>query len=156
MRRQKVSMSAARLVTAAVASGIGYKLYERATTSKHDRVLKKTYKTVSKNTSSEATIYAAHIDVDAPDPKNVLAIDGVPDLILQGFTEPNLVVEVETGKSLNGTTRAQLEGFRYQGFKTVLVVPSGDVDAAEGFLAEHDLDEFITLATPSGIATLIG
>lgn len=150
-------MSAARLVSAAVVvSGIGYKLYEHATTSKHDRVLKKTYKRVSKNTSSEATIYADHIDVDAPNPKNVLAIDGVPDLILQGFTEPNLIVEVETEKSLNGTTRAQLEGFRYQGFKTVLVIPPGDDDAAEGFLAEHDLDEVITLATPSGIANLIG
>lgn len=150
-------MTAARLVTAVVVvSGIGYKLYERVTTSKHDRVLKKTYKTVSKHTSSEATIYADHIDVDAPNPKNVLAIDGVPDLILQGFTEPNLIVEVETEKSLNGTTRAQLKGFRYQGFKTVLVVPSGDVDAAEGFLDQHDLDKFTTLATPSGIANLIG
>ena len=145
-----------------IAAGIlaligGAAVLDHLSTSKHDRLLKTTYKTVSRNTSSNADVYTDHID-----PRNAAGnadgvidgIDGIPDLIVQDFPT-NLIIEVEDAKGLKHPQRVidQLDGFSKRGAKRVLVVPDAEETLTVANEIASQVDGSVTVETPTGLAT---
>ncbi|WP_135306302.1 hypothetical protein [Haloarcula amylovorans] len=125
----------------------------------HDDVLEETYHAVEAAVSTNASIYVDHIDVDAEGntrsatPGN----DHVPDLVVKSFADNNIVVEVETGDSLDGDALDQLEDFAKPGYTRVLVVPDSAVDDGVHLIEEFTdgSTENIVVCGPSDVAKLL-
>ncbi|MBO4248392.1 hypothetical protein IL252_11260 [Halomicrobium sp. IBSBa] len=109
----------------------GYVLDRLSKTNKdHDDVVEETFQAVSGAAHPNSSIYTDHIDVDADgNPRSATpGTDHVPDLVLEGFEDNNIVVEVETGDSLDGDALEQLADFSEPGYTRTLVVPDSVVD----------------------------
>lgn len=125
-------------------------------TSSHDRVLKKSYKTVKRNTSSSATIYVDHINPSGSDgnPRNkVDGISGVPDIVVKDFPT-NLIIEIEDAEGLQRPQRAidQLDGFSKSGTKRVLVVPDAEETLAAAEAIVDEVQGSVAITTPKKLA----
>ncbi|WP_415380474.1 hypothetical protein [Halosimplex sp. TS25] len=132
----------------------GSALYDRYRTSLHDRVVKQTFNTVDRHTDESASIYVDHVDdeVDADgNAQGVLDTAQVPDLIVEGFDNKNLIVEVDTAEALEDDLvdcAAQIRDFAMPGYKRVLV--TDDTVVGEKFVDEQGLDG-VAVATSSSV-----
>lgn len=145
-----------------VAAGIlavigGAAVLDHLSTSKHDRLLKKTYNTASWNTSSNTDVYTDHIDPRkaAGNANGVVdGIEGIPDLVIHDFPT-NLIVEVEDAEGLKRPQRVidQLDGFSKQGAKRILVVPDAEETLTVGNEIAAEVDGTVTVETPKSLAS---
>jgi len=132
------TMSTGLAIVGTIAAG--YVLDRLSNSNKdHDEVLRDTYQAVSSAATAESSIYVDHIDVDtAGNPRSAApGTAHIPDLVLTGFEDNNIVVEVETGDSLNGDALDQLEDFSKPGYTRALVVPDSVVDDGIQFIEEY-------------------
>jgi len=132
------TMSTGLAIVGTIAAG--YVLDQLSQSNKdHDDVLKDTYQAVSQAAAADSSLYVDHIDVDAAgNPRSATpGTDHVPDLVLTGFADNSIVVEVETGDSLNGDALDQLEDFSKPGYTRALVVPDSVVDDGIQFIEEY-------------------
>lgn len=92
-------------------------------TPKHDKVVKETAKKLDRYSSNKGTIYADHISrYETPE-----IINGHrPDVVLNDFEKPSVVVEVETAGTLDDKALEQLQAIKKPGHKRFLVVPKND------------------------------
>lgn len=65
----------------------------------------------------------------------------------------NLVIEVETGDTLDGSAKSQLADFKTPSYKRVLVVPDAAVSDGAAFLEEFQGDEQVVVCGPSDLPT---
>jgi hypothetical protein len=132
------TMSTGLAIAGTIAAGY---LLDRLSNSDedHDDVLEDTYQAVSGAATSSSSIYVDHIDVDADgNPRSATpGTDHVPDLVLTGFEDNNIVVEVETGDSLDGEALNQLADFSVPGYTRALVVPDSVVNDGVQFVEEY-------------------
>lgn len=143
----------------AVAAGLGA-LGVKALLSElsHDETVQATYDRLERAATRDATVYADHID-DGPNPRGELdSVDHIPDIIVKAGSANNLIVEVETVDALREArveARSQMRAFRKQGYRRVLVVPSGQADdeAVTSFI--EDSEGVLNVATPKTIADLL-
>lgn len=145
---------------ALIAGGIGLKLLHDALSESdadHDDVLEEAYHELNDAKSPGTELYPAHIQdrsgVDgAGHPKGELPnVTGVPDLLAKGFSDNNLVIEVETGDTLNSDAVAQLEDFATPGYTRVLVVPDDVLDDGARFVEESLNGERVFVSGPSDL-----
>ena len=134
----------------------GAAVLDHISTSKHDRLLKRTYKTANRNTSSDADLYTDHINPRhaAGNTDGVVdGIDGIPDLIVQDFPT-NLIIEVEDAKGLKHPQRVieQVDGFSKRGAKRVLVVPDAEETLTVANEIAAEVDGSVTVETPNSLA----
>ena len=142
---------------AVIAGGIAYGLLKSRTLS-HDETVQSTYDALQDQVSSDATIYADHID-DAENPRGeVSGLDKVPDIVVKSRLDNNLIVEVETADSLSdrrSEAREQLRDFSKSSYRRVLVMPPSqeDHDAVKEFVQTEfeELDGELYAATPEGV-----
>jgi len=152
-------MSLGAAIAGTLALGALHELLSDSDADHHD-VLEDTYETVARETAETTSIYVDHIDdrVDA-DGNTRTATPGSnhrPDLVVSGFADRNLVVEVETADTLDGDAESQLEDFKTQGYTRALVVPDGTVDGGTQFLDGLDADtENVVVTEPSSVADLL-
>ena len=131
-------------IAAVGAAAVGKHAYDKYTTSTHDWHLRKACKTAQKVTNDTASVYVDHVDDDVTADGNcagVLDAEYIPDLIVQDFAGPSLVVEVETAQSLSDEpahAAAQLSAFATPGYTRVLVCD--DVEQGEQFVNNYELD----------------
>lgn len=148
-------MSYERLILGAAGVIGAAEAYRRWTTSKHDRLLKKAYKKASR-AADDAEVRAEHGIGGEEGNRDLDEIEGHPDLVVKGFSATNLIAEVETPDVLDnnpGHIIDQLEGYARQGYKRVLVVPSGATEAAKELC--QDIEGDVVVSTPSGVADLV-
>lgn len=112
----------------------------RGSEKDHMNVLEDAYRSLD-DATEKGTLYLAHqdeVDIDTDNhPKGELPdTDHVPDIIYTRFEGASLVVEVETGDTLDSDALAQLEDFSTPGYKRVLVVPDSAVEDGIQFLKE--------------------
>jgi hypothetical protein len=147
----------------AIAGGIALKvLYDALSDSDadHNDVLENTYEAVARETTETTSIYVDHIDdrVDA-DGNTRQATPGTnhhPDLVVSGFADRNLVVEVETADTLDASAKSQLQDFATQGYTRVLVVPDGTVDDGAKFLEDLGANtDRVVVTEPQGVGNLV-
>lgn len=133
-------MSATAYIAGGLALGALHRLL-RGSDDDHDDVLEATYHELREETDSSTNIAVAHIqsrsgvDANGHVRSATPGEDHEPDLVVESFVDNKLVVEVETGDTLDGEAMSQLEDFSTSGYTRVLVVPEGDVDAGETFLS---------------------
>ncbi|MFC6939733.1 hypothetical protein ACFQE8_07100 [Salinirubellus sp. GCM10025818] len=122
------------------------KVGEWLTTSKHDRLVKKTAKGISRK-APDATLQVDHtVDAGEGQPDTIGGFR--PDLVVRDFPR-FFAVEVETKSSLDTHASKQLEVFASKrNYTAVLVVPSSTIPAAEEFV-ENRVDADVRVATPS-------
>jgi len=150
-------MALPALVGAAAVATVGWKVLSGP--KGHDGLVKKTHKQLQQSAGESTNIYVDYhhytSDTAAGNTRGLdLGINSIPDhVVLSPPGSPNLIVEVETSESLNGDAKEQLEEFRLQGYKRVLVVPSSATDDAEAFAG--DLKGEITVTTPSDVEELV-
>lgn len=144
---------------AAIAGGIGAKvLYDLLSESEadHDDVLEEAYNELDAAKASETDLYPAHIHNrsgvnGAGHPRGELPnTSHVPDLLVKGFVDNNLAIEVETGSSLDQDAIDQLEDFATSGYTRILVVPDEALDDGARFV-EESLEETVYVARPSDL-----
>lgn len=158
---------------AAIASWLDHQSADDAVgLTPHDQALlraaRQTNVVADKRGGPSASLYLAHIDgsayeIDAEDgnTRNVLStIDGDPDIIYSdvGGSTGNMIVEVETAKSLQTQTDHtldQLADYRLGGYQTVLAMPAGETAAAETFVEEHDVRDPIYVVEARRIGRLL-
>ena len=139
-----------------------------STDEDHDDVVQNTVNNLEFELPADATLYADHLDGDRPNPRgaftdlNDAPDEHVPDVVVTSGWKNNLIIEVETGDSIeaNGSeAQSQLEDFSIPGYRRVLVVPDADFDTAHVDEFEDHLDEEIDgelyFATPSGVVDLL-
>lgn len=152
-------MSLGAYIAGGIAVGALHKLLSDSDAD-HNDVLEDTFEAVERETAETTDVYVDHIDdrVDA-DGNTREATPGTnhrPDLVVSGFADRNLVVEVETHDSLDGDAEDQLEDFKTQGYTRVLVVPDGVVDGGAKFLEGIDADtENVVVAEPDSVTNLL-
>jgi len=150
-------MSAGLAIGASLATA--YVLKKLSSTDRdHDDVLLDAYKEVRNEAATSSSIYTDHINVDSDGNTRSAKPGGDhhPDLVLTGFQDRNLVVEVETGDSLNGHLEDQLTDFRTNGYTRVLVVPDGVVDDGAAVLDEFDSEhDNVVVCGPSKLPDLL-
>lgn len=148
-------------LTAAITAGIGLALFQKLSSSEppsHDELLEQTHKAVTAATDATVSVVADH-GVGDSDTDGDLAVDGIegrPDLVARAFDSANLIVEVETAQALADRTdhvAEQLDGFRKEGYRRVLVVPDMVTSAAETLV--EDLEGEVTVSTPEQVAELL-
>lgn len=100
--------------------------------SDHGETIRHAYYEIREAASASTKLSVDHINPDGAEtgsPENIIDdINGVPDIVVVDSTSANLIVEVETPESLKSEPRhivEQLDDFRTQGFKRVLVVSDG-------------------------------
>ncbi len=133
---------------------------------KHQAVLRETHSTLLEQTSHSAKLYIDHINPDGAEPgntQNVLeGVDGKPDLIVTDPHTKNLIVEVETWEGIQDDPEHalnQLEDFRKQGYKRLLVVPEDEIESVYGWVDDHEQRGNIegpelTIASPNRLEEL--
>jgi len=130
-----------------------------STEKDHDDVLEDTYQAVESAAASRSSIYVDHINVDADgNPRSALpGEDHILDLVLTGFADNNLVVEVETADTLDQTALDQLADFSTKGYRRVLVVPDGAVDDGAQLLEDTATGdrERVVVCGPTDVADLL-
>jgi hypothetical protein len=141
-------MSSGKALAALVGLVGAVSIHDRLTTSKHDRVVRKTAKSIERG-APEATLYVDHesgVGDGQPD-----TIEGYrPDVMVRDFPR-FLAIEVETRDSLDTHASEQLEAFAARrNYTSVLVVPSSTVPAAEEFV-ENRVNADVRVATPSDV-----
>lgn len=143
-----------RIVKLAIAAGAvaGTKsLLDYLSQSDHDRVLRETAKALENKTANEATIRVDHdVGVGKGRPRKINSKR--PDLTLSHFPSSTfLAVEVETAKSLNGHSKAQLEAFAQKdNYQSVLVVPEDTREKAEDFVSANVFAD-VVVTTPTDV-----
>jgi len=146
-----------------IAGGIALKALHEALSGNdadHDDILEQTFEAVERETTERTNIYVDHIndrvDADGNTREATPGTDHVPDLVISGFVDRNLVVEVETDGSLDGDAESQLADFSTSGYTRVLVVPEGVINDGAQFLEGIDADtENVVVAEPSEVANLV-
>lgn len=141
----------------------GYALGSDETT--HNGTLRKTYYTL-KESAPGANIYVDHINPDGQAGGTQGVIDSLshhPDLVfnsLPGY--PNLIVEVETAGGIKDDPDhavSQIEEFRVQGYKRVLVVPERELKDIYEWVEECEnrgiITSEVTLASPKRVSELV-
>jgi hypothetical protein len=149
-------MALPAIAGAAAVAAIGWKVLSGP--KGHDGLVKKTHKQLQQSAGESTSVYVDHhhySDSAAGNTRGLdLGINSIPDHVVQSPPgSPNLIVEVETSDSLDSDAEEQLEEFRLQGYKRVLVVPSSAADDAEAFVG--DLDGQISVTTPSDVVELV-
>ena len=148
-------------LVAAITAGTVLTVFKKLRKSKppsHDELLEQTHRAVSSNTDTSVSIASGH-GVGDDDSNGDLAVDGIegrPDLVARAFDSANLIVEIETAQALANRTdhiADQLDGFRKEGYRRVLVVPEMVTSAADT-LAE-ELEGEVTVATPDQVTELL-
>lgn len=145
-----------------IAGGVALKvLYDALsdTDADHDEVLQDVYENVESEVAPRTSVFVDHLDV-AADGNPRAAKPGnehIPDLAVSGFADRNLVVEVETGDTLDSTAISQLEDFATPGYTRVMVVPDVAVDDGTAFLKEWSSDAAgkVVVCGPSDITDLL-
>jgi len=146
-----------------IAGGIALKALHEALSNSdadHDDVLERTFEAVERQTAETTDIYVDHIndrvDADGNTREATPGSDHIPDLVVSGFADRNLVVEVETDGSLNGDAGSQLVDFSTSSYTRVLVVPEGVVEDGAQFLDGIDADtENVVVSDSSSITNLL-
>jgi hypothetical protein len=146
-----------------LAGGIALKVLHDALSDSdadHDDVLEDTYEAVARETTERTSLYVDHIgdrvDADGNTYNATPGDDHIPDLVVSGFADQNLVIEVETAETLDNDAEAQLEDFRTPSYKRVLVVPEGTTDDGMQFLDDLGTDtDPIVVAEPSEVVDLL-
>lgn len=147
----------------AIAGGIALKVLHDALSDSdadHDDVLERTFEAVERETTELTDIYVDHIndrvDADGNTREATPGSDHIPDLVVSGFADRNLVVEVETDGSLDGDAGSQLADFSTSSYTRVLVVPEGVVEDGSQFLEGIDADtENVVVSEPSSVNDLL-
>ncbi|WP_338756525.1 hypothetical protein V9T20_12940 (plasmid) [Halobacterium salinarum] len=127
------------------------------TDADHNDVLRDAYEHVEQATTEKASIYVDHLNVDADgNPRDATpGDDHVPDLVVSQYHGQSLVIEVETGDTLDGSAKSQLEDFKTPSYKRVLVVPDAAVSDGTAFLEEFQGDEQVVVCGPSDLAAYL-
>lgn len=129
---------------------------------KHNGALRETVYNLQKATDGEPRFYVDHIDPDGAEergPRNLVDdLTMEPDLVMIGQRYPNLIIEVETVAAIRenpGHVLDQLNDFRTQGFKRVLVVPEDDLNEVMEWLEyqerENNIYSEVTVSTPERV-----
>jgi len=148
-------------IAAAIAASISLAILQKLSSSEpapHDEILEQTHEAITAATDSTVSVVSDH-GVGDDEPNGDLAVDGIegrPDLVARAFDSANLIVEVETAEALANRTdhiSEQLDGFRKEGYRRVLVVPEMVTSAADT-LAE-ELEGEVTVATPDQVTELL-
>lgn len=150
-----VKTAAAVAGLAGVAVGL-----DRISRDAHENTIKSTVKRLHR-ARDDGDLLAAHVDDRRLDGHTASFaqshdLDHIPDIVLRGFNDPNLVIEVEDADSLQndpGDAREQLREFRITGYKRVLLVPSDATDAAAELADE--VDGSVAVETPDSIDRLV-
>jgi len=121
----------------------------------HDAYVKSAYKSASRAADENTNVYVDyhHYNPSGSD-GNTRALysnpEHYPDLEVHSPPgQQNLIVEIEKADTLDSEARSQLEAFSNPGYKRILAVPSGSIEAAEAFV--DDLDGEIAVTTPSDL-----
>ena len=133
--------------------------------SAHKETTRKTFYAL-KEAAPEANIYVDHVDPDGHAGSTRGAIDGLshhPDIVLTGPPgRPNLIIEVETANGIGDDAEhaiSQIEEFRVQGYKRVLVVPEKQLEDVFEWVEECEDQGLITgnltLASPERVSKLL-
>lgn len=144
---------------AAVVGGlIGAALLWPSSSMDHDETVQATVDELEAVAPADATVYADHID-GVPNPRG--EVDGlthVPDVVVKAGSTNSLIIEIETVDSLReaqAEARSQVRDFRKQGYRRVLVVPSGQADDETVTSFVEDSEGVLNVATPKTIADLL-
>lgn len=144
------------LLVAGAAVSIGKLAYDHFRTHSHDELLKQTYNAVDNATDDSVAISAEHSVSDGEGTRDIEGIDGWPDMAVTGFGVSNLLIEVETAIALSKSPAEvieQVEGFKKQGYRRVIVVQPDVVEAAEEVATE--IGDTVHVTTPDGIVDLL-
>lgn len=119
--------------------------------SLHDRTLATAAENVCDHASDTGSLYIAHVnpddvgrDLENENPQGIVPqIEGDPDILYVDVPgeRAQLVAEVETRAGLfdqTDHTLDQLERYRAQGYKRMLVMPEGEVETAREWVEDHD------------------
>lgn len=146
---------------AAAGLAVGVKVVDELfSDADHDTVVRDTFAELEREVPANANLYVDHIYDDKPNPRTGLQkfdLEHVPDIVVRSGAANNLIIEVETEDTLDGEALDQLDEFRLQGYRRVLVVPDGNSEAVSEF--EADLDDevpgVINVATPDTVTELL-
>ncbi|WP_254538704.1 hypothetical protein [Halomarina litorea] len=141
-------MSSGKALAALVGLVGAVSIHDHLTTSKHDRVVRKTAKSIERE-APEATLHVDHESgVGNGQPDTIERYR--PDITVRDFPR-FLAIEIETRDSLDTHASEQLEAFASKrNYTAVLVVPSSTVPVAEEFV-ENRVDADVRVATPSNV-----
>lgn len=151
----------ATVIIAGGATLVGlHRLLKSREEADHDDVTEQAYHELREAADPSTKISVAHIqdrdDVNA-DGHVRSATPGEehePDIVVDSFADNKLVIEVETGASLDSEALSQLRDFSTAGYTRLLVVPEGIVDDGETFLEETGSTgrRPVEVCSPSGVA----
>jgi hypothetical protein len=138
----------------AIVSGIALKAIHDAlsdTEASHNDVLEEAYESVAGEVSQSTNVFVDHINdrrgvnADGTPHSEVPNTERVPDLVVSGFSDRNLVVEVETASTIDQTAVEQLDDFSTPGYTRVLVVPEQAVDDGHQLVSDNlDGDVYVS------------
>lgn len=133
----------------------------------HNEALRDAAYTIKDAADEHGTLYVDHIEPDGSEAggtrKVLQELSMDPDLI---FNSPvgysNLIIEVETMDAIKnnpGHVLEQLDDFRVQGFRRVLVAPDDEIDDVSGWVEAMRRDDEIAgtlnIAGPTDVGELI-
>lgn len=146
------------VLVAVAAGGFAYALLKSE--KSHDQIVEEVYENLRYEAPSSASLYVDHVREDVPNPRTALEdhdLDHVPDVVCTSMVTSNLIVEVETEDTLDDDALSQLNEFRLQGYRRVLVVPNGDSETVSKFerRLNDEIPGKITVATPEKVPELL-
>ena len=134
----------------------------------HHDVVQQTVDNLEPEMTEHGSLYADHLDGDYPNPRGAFTDtengpeEHIPDVVVKSGVKNNLIIEVETGDSIednSSAAKSQIEDFSVPSYRRVLVIPDADFNAVHVDEFEEHLDEEIDgefyVATPEGVVDLL-